>query len=76
MRQLQAQLKEDIMKITVDRFEGDFAVVELPDGKMVNIPKILIPDANEGDVVSVCVDAAETSKRKERISSLMNDLFK
>ena len=32
------------MKLIIDRFEGDFAVVELPNGKMIDCPKALLPD--------------------------------
>ena len=37
------------MKLIIDRFEGDFAVVELPNGQMIDCPKVLLPDnAKEG----------------------------
>ena len=31
------------MRVIIDRFEGDYAVVELEDGSMVNMPKSLVP---------------------------------
>lgn len=64
------------MQVIIDRFEGDFAVVELPDKQTVNIPKILVPDANEGDVINIFIDADETDRRKAKIRSLMDDIFK
>ncbi|MGN1457056.1 MAG: DUF3006 domain-containing protein, partial [Acutalibacteraceae bacterium] len=39
------------MQVIIDRFEGEYAVVEIDSGNFVNLPKILIPDAHEGDVV-------------------------
>jgi hypothetical protein len=35
------------MQCIIDRFEGEFAVVELPDRTMVNMPRILVPGAKE-----------------------------
>ena len=52
------------MKVTIDRFEGDFAVVELTENTFANIPKILIPDSEEGDTVSITVEK-NTDKLKE-----------
>jgi hypothetical protein len=64
------------MKLIIDRFEGEFAIVELEDRSTVDIPKKIIPkEAREGDVLIVKIDTDETSKREERIKNLMNDLF-
>ena len=63
------------MKIVVDRFEGDFGIVELEDMTFVEIPKILLQNAKEGDVVSIDIDYEETEKRKKEIDSLIDDLF-
>jgi len=65
------------MKYIIDRFEGDFAIVELSDETLVNIPKAAIPpDANEGSVIDVTVDKENTATRTEKINKLMGDLFK
>lgn len=63
------------MKVIVDRFEGDYAVVEINKGNLVNIPKVLLDGAEEGDVISIEIDKEETAKRKTNIENLMNDLF-
>ncbi|MBQ4516348.1 MAG: DUF3006 domain-containing protein [Clostridia bacterium] len=63
------------MKLIIDRFEKDYAVVEMPDGKMVNIPKILLSDAKEGDVVEIKVNKNETQKLKDEISKLMESVW-
>lgn len=65
------------MKWIVDRIEGDYAVVELENGKAVDIPLISLPeDIKEGAVIDVSADKAETEKRKENIDSLAKKLFK
>ena len=63
------------MKVIIDRFEGEFAVIELAFGKTINVPKELFPNAKEGDVFSIELDKNETDSRKEKMTSLMNDLF-
>ena len=64
------------MQVIIDRFEGDFAVVEMEICKYVNFPKILIPDAKEGDIINIELDKKETVERKKHIQELMNDVFK
>lgn len=64
------------MKVTIDRFEGDFAVVELDSRDTVDLPKILVPDgAEEGDILEIRVDHDETAKRKKRIEKLTEGLW-
>ena len=67
--------KDLIMKIIIDRFEGEFAVAELPDGGTANIPRVLVPDAKEGDAVSIEVDRDETARRQKRVRSLMDEVW-
>lgn len=70
------------MKVTIDRFEGDFAVLELPDRKMIDIKRDKIPaEAKEGDVLQmdgdkITIDEEETLKRKTEIEELMDDIWK
>lgn len=64
------------MKVTIDRFEGEYAVIELESGGTADMPRILIPDgAKEGDVIEIRLDVQETELRKQRISHKLNDLF-
>ena len=68
--------KELKMNIIIDRIEENFAVVELKDKKMINMPIELLPlGAKEGDVLSITIDKNETEARRERINNLMNDLW-
>ena len=62
--------------LILDRFEGEFAVVETNNG-LINIPRIDIPaEAQEGDVLVLGLDKSGTAARKESIESRMNKLFK
>lgn len=69
------------MKVTIDRFEGDFAVLEKPDRTMMNIKRSKLPaGAKEGDILNlegdtITIDAAETTKRKKEIRDLMKELW-
>ena len=67
----------------IDRFEGDFAVVETDNG-LINIPLSDLPEgAKEGDVLRkdndtmrFDIDVEDTAARKKRIEGKMNRLFK
>ena len=65
----------------IDRFEEDWAVIELEDGGFIDIPiSNLPPNASEGSVVSIENDRAtllaeETQARRRHIDKLMEDLF-
>ena len=65
--------------LIIDRFEGDYAVVEDGD-KMINIRREFIEDgAREGDVLALLdtfymVDKAATDKRRTEIAELMKKI--
>ena len=62
------------MKYTIDRFEGDFAVIELENETMVSIPKCALPpEACEGDIILVEIDVDGTAKRSEYINKFIKD---
>lgn len=65
----------------IDRFEGDFVVLELQDKRIINIEKSKIPiEAVVGDVLSIdkdiTIDLEETEKRKKYIQDLTRDIWK
>lgn len=66
------------MKGIIDRFEGEFAVVET-DGEFVNVPKAKLPaEANEGAVIDLgnfSVDNKAEAERTEKIRGMMDELF-
>lgn len=64
------------MKVTIDRFEGDFALVELADRKMGRISKALLPSGiKEGDMVEITVATQATAAEEKKIHKLMGELF-
>lgn len=64
------------MKIIIDRFEGDYAVVELESKDLADLPRILVPlEAKEGDILEIIVDKDETMRRKKRIEKLTEGLW-
>lgn len=65
------------MKWTVDRLEGNYAVIELENKETADIPLKALPDGvKEGDILCVAVDKDKTAERKTEIDSLANRLFK
>lgn len=63
------------MKVIIDQFIGDYAVVELPNQSFVEVPRVLFEGAQEGDVIDISIDQAETRRRKQNIDDLMKSLF-
>ena len=64
------------MNFIIDRFEGDFAVVELSDGTFENLPRTLLPEsAKEGDCINISIDENTTAESEKRIKSKMDRLF-
>ena len=62
------------MKVTIDRLEGDFAIVELEDGRFIEVLKGLFEDVSEGDIYEICKDEAAKEERTEEIMSLFERL--
>ncbi len=68
------------MRGIIDRFEGKYAVVELSDGKMIDIDRAQLPtEAEEGMVIeiskNITINLDETKRRKEEIEKLTEDLW-
>lgn len=72
------------MTMTIDRFEGDYAVLELREetGEVLykNLPASWLPDeAAEGDVLvktaeGYAIDTIETEKRRAAAAEKLHDL--
>ena len=61
----------------IDRFEDEFVVVEMPDGKKEICPRAIFPqNVKEGDVVEVVINQEATEKRRAEMKSKMNELFR
>ncbi len=71
-----------MMMLSIDRFDGVYAICEGDDEKLYAIEKSELPKgAKPGDVLklssggSLTLDEDETKRRKERIKKLQNKLF-
>jgi hypothetical protein len=62
------------MRLIVDRIEEDYIVAEMPDLTTVNIPRVLAPDAREGDVIRLSVYKNSNAKLKAEIKELEDQL--
>ena len=68
------------MRGTIDRFEGDFAVVELEDGTIKNFTRAQLPiEAKEGDILrigqNISIDIEETINRKKHMEKKTKDMW-
>ncbi|MCR1974763.1 DUF3006 domain-containing protein [Clostridium sporogenes] len=70
------------MKGIIDRFEENFAIVELEDKRIINIDKNIIPKkAKEGDVINIqgdiiTLNEKESERLKKEIDELTEDMWK
>lgn len=61
----------------IDRFEGDWAILELPDKTTFNFPRSFLPKgAKEGDVLKfdISIDKEATKERREHMKNLLDEL--
>jgi len=70
-----------VLKFILDRFEGDYAVLEKEEGGTIDVLKEKVNGAREGDVLlfengKYTVSEEETHIRKKRIEEKMRKLFK
>lgn len=64
------------MKMIIDRFEGDLAIIELENGEFVDLPKKILPNnANEGSVVNIVCDDEETQQLKVNAKKKIKSIF-
>lgn len=66
------------MRVIIDRFEGDWAVLEYSGGRTVNFPAAFLPgEAREGDVLEITITLGKekTASRKKAAEELVNSLF-
>lgn len=64
------------MKIIIDRFEGNYVLVELEDQQVLEMHKALLPHgSSEGDVIEIRIDKSNTEKRRNDAKKLMDSLW-
>jgi hypothetical protein len=62
----------------IDRFEGDYALIEYKK-RIFHMPKSILPKgAKEGNVINidVTIDKEATDKKENSIKTLIDDVFK
>ncbi|WP_440949706.1 DUF3006 domain-containing protein [Methanosphaerula subterraneus] len=66
------------MKVTVDRFEGEIAVllVRPEETQQILFPRELLPGVEEGDILEITAtrEIRETEEARARVSSLIEKL--
>ncbi len=62
------------MNIIIDRFDGEYAIIELPDKSTYSVLRVLFPDAVEGDVYNISKNKKEKIKRKKEIQNKFDKL--
>lgn len=69
------------MKGIIDRFEGEYAIIELENRNIITLKKSQLPkDAKEQMVIEIInkeifINKEETLKRKKEIEKLIEDLW-
>ena len=64
--------------LIIDRFEGDWAIIETENRHTFNLPRSMLPpEIKEGDVISlqVGIDLVATKDRTEKSKSRLKNLF-
>lgn len=62
----------------IDRFEGEYALIEYSN-RIFHIPKSIMPKgAKEGDIIKIeiSINKNNTEKKKESIKKLVDEVFK
>jgi flagellar basal body L-ring protein FlgH len=73
-----AAIEEVKPMLTIDRFEGEYALIEM-NRRIFHIPKVLLPkNAREGDVITIqiSVDKEAVKQQKQSVDRLADKLFK
>ncbi len=63
------------MYVTIDRFEENKAVLELENQEFITVPRVLVDDFSEGDVLFIQKDCQKTKERKDEAEGLLSSLF-
>lgn len=62
----------------IDRFEGDWAIIETENRTLFNLPRSVMPtELKEGDVINILVsiDTESTLQRSKASKSLLDNFF-
>ncbi len=63
------------MRLVIDRFEENFAVLVDDDGIEYNVDRLLFKNSKEKDVIFITYSSKDTKDQEQKINKLMNKLF-
>lgn len=63
------------MRLVIDRFEGDYAIVVDDNENTYNVDSKLFKDNKEGDVVYLAYSFLEPKEENNQVEELVNKLF-
>ena len=64
--------------LIIDRFEGAWAIIEMENRQMFNLPRFILPPGiKEGDAINiqVAIDLVATKERAEKSQDILENLF-
>ena len=61
------------MRVIINRFDEEYAVVEMLNHSLVKIPRILLPDSKEGDVIIIEIENNEKENADNMVNRMLND---
>ena len=65
------------LKVVIDRFEGEYALVEDENKNIINMPKCLLPEnSKEGSVIKIELDEDETKRKNNDVKKIFDSIFK
>lgn len=63
------------MRFTIDRINGEVAVVIVDSGQKFNVPCAFFPDVKEGNIYRIILDETEMKSRYERIKKIADEIW-
>ncbi|WP_345787937.1 DUF3006 domain-containing protein [Desulfosporosinus meridiei] len=73
-----SHIRSEAAMYIIDRFEGEWAVIETDNRVMFNFPRSGLPlDLKEGDVINIQIhiNPEATLRRHQKAESLLNNFF-
>ena len=64
------------MDVIVDQLEGEYAIIELPNTTVIQAPRELFSNAQEGDVFTIVKNDDKTKERRNHIRQRFETLKK
>ena len=64
------------MEVIIDRFETDYAIIELPNGNAIQAPRDLFPFAIEGDIFTISKNDSKSNERRKYLQEKFDKLKK